>query len=250
MTMTGSVSGRFVREVTRVIAALLETDVSSRPGAAMTDAAFVVTITGHGDGTSGGLRAYFDLNGARALASRIANASATPKDSDVIETLGTICSQAIASLSDQLGSGVTLAVVSVQALGEPPSLPATSVFEIIVAGEEQPIEIGMAGDLELSPGPQEERPSPSQTIDVIMDIDLPLVVRFGRTELPLKLLTALGPGSVIDLLQSPDEPVDVLIGNRVVARGEVVIVSGNYGVRIRDVVSASERALSLEAQLT
>ena len=82
-----------------------------------------------------------------------------------------------------------------------------------------------------------------------MDIDLPLVVRFGRTEMPLKTLTALGPGSVIDLGRSPDEPVDVLISNRVVARGEVVIVSGNYGVRVRDVVSPAERARSLEAEL-
>src|SRR5262249_14599677 len=88
----------------------------------------------------------------------------------------------------------------------------------------------------------------SKTLDVIMDIDLPLVVRFGRTELPLKTLTALGPGSVIDLGRSPDEPVEVLISNRVVARGEVVIVSGNYGVRVRDVVSATERARSLETE--
>jgi flagellar motor switch protein FliN/FliY len=54
---------------------------------------------------------------------------------------------------------------------------------------------------------------------------------------------------VIDLGRSPDEPVDVLISNRVVARGEVVIVSGNYGVRVRDVVSPAERARSLEAEL-
>jgi hypothetical protein len=60
---------------------------------------------------------------------------------------------------------------------------------------------------------------------------------------------ALGPGSVIDLGRSPDEPVDVLISNRVVARGDVVIVSGNYGVRVRDVVSQTERARSLEAEL-
>jgi flagellar motor switch protein FliN/FliY len=83
-----------------------------------------------------------------------------------------------------------------------------------------------------------------------MDIDLPLVVRFGRTELPLRTLTTLGPGSVIDLGRSPDEPVEILISNRVVARGEVLIMAGNYGVRIQEVVSPAERARSLEAELS
>jgi flagellar motor switch protein FliN/FliY len=72
-------------------------------------------------------------------------------------------------------------------------------------------------------------------------------VRFGRTELPLKTLTRLSPGSVIDLGRSPDDPVEVLVSNRVVARGEVVIVSGSYGIRILDVVSQRERVRSMEA---
>jgi flagellar motor switch protein FliN len=84
-------------------------------------------------------------------------------------------------------------------------------------------------------------------IDVILDIDLPVVVRFGHTELPIRALTRLGPGSVIDLGRSPDDPVEVLVSNRVVAHGEVVIVGGNYGVRILDVASQSERARSMEA---
>jgi flagellar motor switch protein FliN len=84
-------------------------------------------------------------------------------------------------------------------------------------------------------------------IDVILDIDLPVVVRFGHTELPIRALSRLGPGSVIDLGRSPDDPVEVLVSNRVVARGEVVIVGGNYGVRILDVASQSERARSMEA---
>ena len=83
--------------------------------------------------------------------------------------------------------------------------------------------------------------------DVILDIDLPVVVRFGHTELSIRALSRLGPGSVIDLGRSPDEPVEVLVSNRVVAHGEVVIVGGNYGVRILDVASRSERARSMEA---
>lgn len=83
-------------------------------------------------------------------------------------------------------------------------------------------------------------------LDVILDIDLPLVVRFGRTEMQLKALTQLGPGSVIDLGRSPHEPVDVLVSGRVVARGEVVVVGGNYGIRILDVLSPTERMPGME----
>jgi len=72
---------------------------------------------------------------------------------------------------------------------------------------------------------------------VLLGIDLPVVVRFGRTEMPIRSLTKLGPGSVIELGRSPDDPVDVLVGDRVVARGEVVIVGGNYGVRILQVIT-------------
>lgn len=78
-------------------------------------------------------------------------------------------------------------------------------------------------------------------LDVILDIDLPLSVRFGQTEMSLLELTRLGPGSVIDLGRPPDDPVDVLVHGRLVARGEVVVVSGNYGVRITDVISTADR---------
>jgi flagellar motor switch protein FliN/FliY len=92
----------------------------------------------------------------------------------------------------------------------------------------------------------ESTPSVHSRIDVILDIDLPIVVRFGHTEMPLRALTRLGPGSVIDLGRTPDDPAEVMVSDRVVARGEVVIVGGNYGIRILDVVSPSERMRSME----
>lgn len=84
-------------------------------------------------------------------------------------------------------------------------------------------------------------------LDVLLDIDLPLVVRFGATDMPLKALARLGPGSTIDLSRAPDDPVEMLVGNRVVARGEVVVVSGSYGIRIVEVVRQRERDLGVEA---
>jgi flagellar motor switch protein FliN/FliY len=89
-------------------------------------------------------------------------------------------------------------------------------------------------------------PHPSR-IEVILDIDLPVVVRFGRTEMPIRALSRLGPGSVLDLGRSPDDPVEILVSGKVVATGEVVVVAGNYGIRILDVVNPSERVPIVEA---
>jgi flagellar motor switch protein FliN/FliY len=95
--------------------------------------------------------------------------------------------------------------------------------------------------------PADAGPAAPRNLDVILDIDLPLSVRFGLTEMTLEALTRLGPGSVIDLGRSPDDPVEVLVNGRLVARAEVVVVGGNYGVRILEVVSTADRVRSLGA---
>jgi len=62
--------------------------------------------------------------------------------------------------------------------------------------------------------------------------------------MPLKALAALGPGAMIDLGRSPDQPVEIVMGEKVLALGEVVVVGGNYGVRVTELTSnrASLRA--------
>lgn len=84
-------------------------------------------------------------------------------------------------------------------------------------------------------------------LDVVLDIDLPLSIRFGHTDMTLATLSRIGPGSVIELDRAPEEPVDVLVNGKLVARGEVVVVTGNYGVRVTEVVSAADRIRSLGA---
>ena len=84
-------------------------------------------------------------------------------------------------------------------------------------------------------------------MDVVLDMELPLVVRFGRTIMSLKALAALGPGSIVGMGRSPDDPVELLVSDQVIARGEVVIVGGNYGVRVTQLVGPADRAKGLEA---
>ena len=85
-------------------------------------------------------------------------------------------------------------------------------------------------------------------LDLVLDVELPLVVRFGRTVLSLKALSGLGPGSIVDMGRSPDDPVELLVSDKVIAFGEVVIVDGSYGLRITDLVSRSDRLRALEAR--
>ena len=118
-------------------------------------------------------------------------------------------------------------------------------YAISVPGLAEPLTLAV-GTIDATAGKAVANDRLGSRIDVILDIDLPVVVRFGQTQLPIRALSRLGPGSVIDLGRSPDDPVEVLVSNRVVARGEVVIVGGNYGVRILDVASQSERARSME----
>jgi flagellar motor switch protein FliN/FliY len=82
----------------------------------------------------------------------------------------------------------------------------------------------------------------------VLDIDLPVRVRFGVAEMSIRALSALGPGSIVDMGRGPDDPVEILVCGRVIARAEVVVVDGSYGVRVTDLLSASERVRALEGQ--
>jgi flagellar motor switch protein FliN len=82
-------------------------------------------------------------------------------------------------------------------------------------------------------------------IDLLLDVELPLVVSFGETAMPLKDVLKLGVGSVIELNKTVNDPVTLIVNQKPIARGEVVMVEGNYGVRILEVESTADRIRSL-----
>lgn len=93
---------------------------------------------------------------------------------------------------------------------------------------------------EMSDSPDTPTPAPGapdHRLEAVLDVDLPLVVRFGVTSLPIRTLSSLGAGSVVDLNRAPDDPVDLLVGDRVIARGEVVVIDGQYGVRVTELLN-------------
>jgi flagellar motor switch protein FliN/FliY len=96
------------------------------------------------------------------------------------------------------------------------------------------------------PGGLAVGPLQANRLDLLLDVQLPVSVSFGQSQLPLKDVIKLTTGSIVELNRTVSEPVEVIVNNCVIARGEVVVVEGNFGVRIQHVVSRQERLRSIE----
>lgn len=83
-----------------------------------------------------------------------------------------------------------------------------------------------------------------RTLDVLLDVELPVSISFGRTQMQIRDVLKLSTGSIVELNRAVSEPVEVIVNNCVIARGEVVVVDGNYGVRVHEIVSRTERLRS------
>ena len=85
----------------------------------------------------------------------------------------------------------------------------------------------------------------AKSLDLILDIPLTVTVELGRSKMLINDLLQLGQGSVIELTKLVGEPLEVLVNQKLVARGEVVVVNEKFGVRLTDIVSPMERVQSL-----
>ena len=85
----------------------------------------------------------------------------------------------------------------------------------------------------------------NKSIDFLLDIPLQVAVQIGTTRMLIRELLQLGQGSVIELDKLAGEPMEVLVNNKLVARGEVVVVNEKFGIRLTDVVSPNQRLQQL-----
>ena len=85
-----------------------------------------------------------------------------------------------------------------------------------------------------------------RNLSLIMDIPLRVAVELGRTKMVVNDLLNLGQGSVIELSKLAGEPMEVLVNDKLVARGEAVVVNEKFGVRLTDIISPSERVEQLK----
>jgi flagellar motor switch protein FliN/FliY len=139
--------------------------------------------------------------------------------------------------------------------------PGESVASVMVGFETALLE-ALAASQPEEPEEPEAAPSPrllaataavetargfenSKTFGLLLDVELPVGVSFGRAHVPLKDVLKLTTGSIIELNRSINEPVEVIVNNCVIARGEVVVFEGNFGLRIQQVISREGRLRTL-----
>jgi flagellar motor switch protein FliN/FliY len=114
-------------------------------------------------------------------------------------------------------------------------------------------DIGDIGELEgeesleddLGEAPVVEAKEETRNLDLILDIPLTVTVELGRTKMLINDLLQLNQGSVVELTKLVGEPLEILVNQKLVARGEVVVVNEKFGIRLTDIVSPLERVQSL-----
>ncbi len=265
MPRTRDLASALAREFSAVAASLLGADAGCAPADLAGEPRWVVRIIVGGQ-AFGSIFIAFGDDDAKRLARTVMGLDADPPDAAVADTVLELSGQAASALG-QSDDGVGLTFSTEAATpGDLPVAPRAGFSMelgewsgvLLVAGEarvpDEASEPAAAPEPARGFAPPPPAPMPMPVVsaappnlDVILDIDLPIAVRFGATDMPLQALTRLGPGSIIDLERSPDDPVEVLISGKVVARGEVVVVAGNYGVRITEVVSTADRIRSMGA---
>jgi len=99
--------------------------------------------------------------------------------------------------------------------------------------------IGLSTD---AMSPQSPASSLSLAAPLLLGVKLPIRVLLGRTQLCLRDVAQLGSGSVVELDCSPNDPVEVIVNDKVIAHGEVVVVGGNYGVRVTRIAGPADKS--------
>lgn len=115
-----------------------------------------------------------------------------------------------------------------------------------VSPKQQPTQNVAVQPVQFAPLQQTGVPVNDTNIGLIMDVPLQVTVELGRTKKLIRDILELSPGSVVELDKLAGEPVDILVNGKLIAKGEVVVIDENFGVRITDIVSPLERANNLQ----
>jgi flagellar motor switch protein FliN/FliY len=89
--------------------------------------------------------------------------------------------------------------------------------------------------------------TPQSARDLLLDIELDATLRFGSRELPLREVLELGSGDVLELDRQVSDPVDLVVGDKIIARGEVVVADGNFALLVTEVAEPQLRLESIRA---
>lgn len=133
-----------------------------------------------------------------------------------------------------------------QAVPSQPAATAGYAAQPAMAPRQQPAQNIAVQPVQFAQLTPSSVPVTDTNIGLIMDVPLQVTVELGRTRKLIRDILELAPGSVIELDKLAGEPVDILVNGKLIAKGEVVVIDENFGVRITDIVSPLERAHNLQ----
>lgn len=156
--------------------------------------------------------------------------------------------QADAATVQELWTGI-LTSVSARLGGKRQGSQAGEVFPVVpftLRLGNASLRIALSVDCAATDEQESASDQPSErNLDLLLEVELDAAVRFGSRELELRELLELGPGDVVELDRHLSDPVDLIVGDKIVARGEVVLVNGNFGLRVTEVAEPMRRLESI-----
>lgn len=246
MTVTNDALSRaLARETANACGAALGAAATLTPAAAVDGPGWTATVPFSG-AASGRMVVWVDAASAQAYTRRVVGEDADPADDAVSAAICALLARA-AGVVESAPEGAGLMA------GDPTAVAgeAPAGIEAHSATFDDGLVVTFGVHVELQPSaetPPVSRGLADSRLEAVLEVDLPLIVRFGRAVMTMRSVADLSPGAVVDMGRTPDEPVELLVGERLVARGEVVIVGGNYGVRVTELTSG-RRSTDVEARL-
>jgi flagellar motor switch protein FliN/FliY len=188
---------------------------------------------------------------AEALARLFVAARVTPDEQDRQRDAG-LWQGIIRQVADRAAksatksSGAATSVLAIREVSRPVGI-SSATYEMRFG--ETTVQVGFSDETKAAAEKKarENTPAPSlpvRGVELLLDVELEASLRFGSKEMPLSEVLELGPGDVVQLERHVSDPVDLIVGDKIVARGEVVLVNGNFGLRVTEV---AEPRKSLES---
>jgi flagellar motor switch protein FliN/FliY len=170
-------------------------------------------------------------------------------DSEIMQILPIdVSKEMVDSLMNAVQPTAAPSVQAPKTLEAPRVQPAKAQQQVAAAAapKQQMVQPVDVRPVQFAPLVQGVMPATDTNIDLIMDVPLQVTVELGRTRKLIRDVLELAPGSVVELDKLAGEPVDILVNGKLIAKGEVVVIDENFGVRITDIISPLERTYNLQ----
>ena len=168
-------------------------------------------------------------------------------DSEIMQIIPIdVAKEMVDNLMNSMQPAEETVAVPVAQSSNPAPAPQPQQKVAMSAPKQKPVQHVNVQPVQFAPLVQQPLPVTDSNINLIMDVPLQVTVELGRTRKLIRDILELAPGSVIELDKLAGEAVDILVNGKLIAKGEVVVIDDNFGVRITEIVSPLERTYTLQ----